>query len=93
MLRVYHDAGAPQSRRATIRAVPKNDNVWAQVSQYSGLAFILPVSTLVGWAIGWLLDKLFHTHFLYIVFIVLGIVSGFIELIRELQTKTDRDGS
>jgi F0F1-type ATP synthase assembly protein I len=70
-----------------------NGNVWSQVSRYTGLAFILPISTLVGWVIGWLLDKLFHTHFLYLVFIGFGIVAGFIELIRELNTQTSRDGS
>lgn len=70
----------------------ENDKVWAQVSRYTGLAFVLPVSTLVGYVIGWLLDKLFHTHFLYLVFIVCGIISGFIELIRELDTNLRRDG-
>ncbi len=73
--------------------MPRDENVWAQVSRYTGLAFILPTSTLVGWGIGWGLDKLFHTHFLYLVFLVIGIVAGFIELIRELNAKTGQDGS
>jgi F0F1-type ATP synthase assembly protein I len=69
----------------------RNDNVFSQVSRYTGLAFILPISTFVGYVIGWLLDKLFHTSFLYIVFIVFGVIAGFIELIRELDTETKRD--
>lgn len=73
--------------------MPREENVWAQVSRYTGLAFILPISTFVGWLIGLLLDKLFHTGFLHIVFLVLGIIAGFIELIRELDTATKRDGS
>lgn len=55
------------------------------LGRYSYLAFLLPVSTFLGYAIGYLLDKLFHTHFLYLVFLLLGIASGFIELIRELN--------
>ncbi len=73
--------------------MPKGqDNGWVQASRYISLAFVLPVSTMVGYVIGWLLDKLFHTHFLYIVFILLGIVAGFIELIRGLDAGMRRDG-
>ncbi len=63
----------------------RDDNVWAQVGRYSSLAFVLPVSTLVGFLIGWGLDKLFHTHFLYLVFLGVGALAGFIELIREIR--------
>ncbi len=71
----------------------QDEGAWALVGRYSGLAFILPVSTLTGFVIGWLLDKLFHTHFLYAVFVVLGIVGGFVELLRRLKTDTQADGS
>ncbi len=63
------------------------------MGRYTGLAFILPISTLVGYFIGYLLDKLFHTGFLAIVFLVLGIVSGFITLFRDLTAETKRDES
>lgn len=69
------------------------DNVWVQVSRYLSLAFILPVSTLVGYVIGWLLDKLFHTHFLYLVFMLLGVIAGFLEVFRGLEAETRRDGN
>jgi len=72
--------------------VPKqNQSVWSQVSRYTGLAFILPVSTLVGWVIGHLLDKLFKTNFLYLVFILLGAAAGFIDLIRTTRQEVQRD--
>lgn len=70
----------------------RNDNIWVQVSRYSSLAFILPASTFVGYLIGYLLDRLFHTHFLYIVFLLLGIVAGFVQLLRELDIATKKDG-
>jgi F0F1-type ATP synthase assembly protein I len=71
----------------------RDENVWVQASRYMGLAFILPVSTVVGCAIGWGLDKLFHTHFLYLVFLGLGLVAGFIELFRQYAVETRRDGA
>jgi F0F1-type ATP synthase assembly protein I len=66
--------------------MPKDsNNPFQLLGRYSYLAFILPVSTCVGYGIGYLLDKFFHTHFLYLVFLLLGIASGFIELIREVN--------
>lgn len=70
-----------------------NDNVWAQASRYMSLGLLLPVGTFVGYVIGYLLDRLFHTQFLYLVFLVLGTVGGFVALVRELDTKTKEDGS
>ena len=63
------------------------------VSEYTALAFVLPTSTFVGYIIGYLLDKAFHTHFLYLVFLLVGIASGFIQLIRQLMRDTSDDGS
>ena len=51
--------------------------------EYTGLAFLIPVSTLVGYAIGYLLDKAVGTHFLYLIFLVLGTAAGFVQLIRQ----------
>ena len=62
------------------------------VGEYTSLAFLLPVSTFVGYAIGYLLDKAFGTHWLYIPFLILGIAAGFVQLVRQLMRDT-RDGS
>ena len=64
----------------------------ATVGEYTSLAFLLPVSTFVGYAIGYLLDKAFHTHFLYIPFLILGAVGGIVEIVRQLL-KDMRDDS
>ncbi len=63
------------------------------VGEYTSLAFLLPAATFVGYAIGYLLDRLFHTHFLYIPFLILGIVAGFVQLVRQLLRDTRNDGS
>ena len=64
---------------------PRKDNPWRQLGRYSSLAFLLPSSVIVGYTIGYFLDKWFGTDYLYLVFLVIGIVAGFIELIRELN--------
>ena len=61
--------------------------------EYTGLAFLIPVSTFVGYAIGYLLDKAFGTHFLYLIFLVLGTAGGFVQLIRQFLRDTRDDGS
>jgi F0F1-type ATP synthase assembly protein I len=63
------------------------------VGEYTSLAFLLPISAFVGYAIGYLLDKAFGTHWLYIPFLILGIVSGFVQLIRQLMRDTRDDGN
>jgi F0F1-type ATP synthase assembly protein I len=63
------------------------------VGEYTSLAVLLPAATFVGYAIGYLLDRLFHTHFLYIPFLILGIAAGFVQLLRQVMRDTRGDGS
>jgi hypothetical protein len=58
------------------------------IGKYINLALLLPIATFVGFAMGYGLDVLFHTGFLRYVFLALGTVAGFIELIRELNQST-----
>jgi ATP synthase protein I len=64
---------------------PRPDNIWALLGRYMSLAMALPVSTFVGYAIGYGLDRWLGTGFLKIVFLLLGIAAGFVELIRGLK--------
>jgi F0F1-type ATP synthase assembly protein I len=64
---------------------PKDKSSWAQVANYAQLGFIFPAATVVGWLIGTGLDKWLHTTWLYIVGLLLGIVAGFVELIRTVS--------
>jgi len=63
----------------------KEDNVMQMVGRYLSIAMMIPVATFIGYAIGYYLDKTFHTTFLKIVFLLAGIAAGFIELFRELS--------
>jgi len=66
----------------------KNKNLWVQLGQYSQIAFIFPASTVAGWLIGVALDHWLHTSWLNIVGLILGIIAGFVELIR-IVNKSD----
>jgi F0F1-type ATP synthase assembly protein I len=64
---------------------PENNsdkNFWLQMARYSQLAFVLPACTVAGWLIGIALDHYLHQTWIYLVGLILGIVAGFIELVR-----------
>jgi F0F1-type ATP synthase assembly protein I len=61
------------------------DNETRSLGKYLELAMLLPISTMVGLAMGYGLDKLFGTHFLYLILMVLGTAAGIIQLIRALS--------
>jgi F0F1-type ATP synthase assembly protein I len=61
---------------------PDKKNPWVQVANYAQLAIVFPAATVIGLLIGVGLDRWLHTSWLYIVGLILGIVAGFIELIR-----------
>jgi F0F1-type ATP synthase assembly protein I len=53
------------------------------LGQALSMAMVLPIATLIGYAMGYGLDALFHTGWIRYVFLALGTVAGFISLIRE----------
>ncbi len=54
---------------------------------------LLPASTFVGYIIGYYLDKAFGTTWLRILFLILGSVGGFVELIRQIMRDSGNDRS
>ena len=64
----------------------------AQVGRYLSLGLLLPASTFVGYVLGYLLDRAFHTKFLAITLLLLGTLGGLVELIRELSRNADNGG-
>jgi F0F1-type ATP synthase assembly protein I len=63
----------------------------ARAAEYSSLAFVLPASTFVGYLIGYYLDKAFGTTWLRILFLILGSVAGFVQLIRQIMRDSRDD--
>ena len=70
--------------------MPK-DNLVRQFGKYYSVLFLLPAAIVVGFVMGYLLDKAFGTGFLRIIFLFLGVAAGIIEVIRELS-KDDAAG-
>jgi len=57
-----------------------------KLAALSSLGLMLPSSIAVGLFMGYLLDKLLGTHpWLLAIFTVLGVISGFLSLIRGLK--------
>lgn len=69
---------------------PGKKNMWVQLASYSQLAFIFPAATMAGWLIGAGLDRWLHTTWLYLVGLVVGIIAGFVELIRTAMADTSK---
>ena len=61
------------------------------LGEYTSLAFLMPASALLGYGLGYLLDKEFETTWLYLAGLILGIVAGFVQLIRQLMRDTRDD--
>jgi len=53
-----------------------------QLGRYSQIGFALPAATVIGWFVGKSLDHWLHTSWLHLACLLVGIVAGFIELIR-----------
>ena len=64
----------------------KKPSSWVQMARYSELAVIFPAATVVGWLVGVALDRWMHTHWLYLLGLILGIVAGFVQLIRMVSS-------
>ena len=68
----------------------KQQKSWiVMIGEYSQLAFVLPAATIVGYGIGYLLDRALGTHFLNIVFLLLGIAAGFLQIIRKVTKDSE----
>lgn len=61
---------------------PGDRSSWKQVSRYLEIGMMFPASTVAGLLVGYGLDRLFGTHFLYWVFMLLGIAGAFVQLVR-----------
>jgi ATP synthase protein I len=59
---------------------------WRRVAELSSLGLMLPSSIAVGLFFGYQLDKLLNTHpWMLLIFLLLGIASGFISLFRGIR--------
>lgn len=64
-----------------------DESPWLTVGRYFALLSSVPAAIFVGYEIGAWLDKQFATHFLSIVFMILGTGGGFFPIFHELTRK------
>jgi F0F1-type ATP synthase assembly protein I len=69
---------------------PPQKNPLVQFARYSQLALILPACTVVGWLLGSWLDRRFHTSWMEVVGLLLGVAAGFIQLVRTITPDEDK---
>ncbi|HKD13547.1 MAG TPA: AtpZ/AtpI family protein [Candidatus Angelobacter sp.] len=55
---------------------------WVQAEKMIELGITLPVATVLGWLIGDFLDKKFHTSWIAIVGLMIGVAAGLIRFIQ-----------
>ena len=67
----------------------QNKSWVVMIGEYSQLAVALPVATVVGYGIGYMLDRAFGTHFLYLVFLLIGIAAGFVQIVRKVTKDSE----
>ena len=70
---------------------PEKKSMLVQLATYSQLAFIFPAATVAGWLIGLALDHWLHTSWLYLAGLILGIIAGFVELIRTVTSSDSKN--
>jgi F0F1-type ATP synthase assembly protein I len=61
---------------------PAKPNALVSAARYSEIGFIIPAAVFLGYALGWLLDRWLHTHWLYLAGVIFGAVAGFTQMIR-----------
>jgi len=55
---------------------------YVKAEQMVQLALAIPIGCVVGWALGGLLDRLFHTSWIAIAGTVAGAAGGFLEIVK-----------
>jgi hypothetical protein len=79
-----------QPNRSSKRKDDGGGNSMATLARYLGLATLLPMGAFAGYLCGTYLDEKFGTHYLKLTCIVLFLIGGFIQLIRELMREANR---
>lgn len=70
---------------------PEQKPLFKQLLEASSIGIQLVLSTFVGFAIGYFLDKMLRTSpWLTVIFLIIGIIAGFRELLR-VARKQDGD--
>jgi ATP synthase protein I len=70
----------PQAKAEDERNAKRS--IMLQAAKYSHLALALPAATFIGWLLGTMMDRWLHTTWIYVLGLILGIIAGFVDLVR-----------
>lgn len=76
-------SGAGRREPKLPRSGTGKQNLLVTLARYSEIAFLIPMSVVLGYVLGLLADHLLHTHWLYLAGIIFGAVAGFVSMIRQ----------
>ena len=65
------------------RKAPGGLNTLVKAEKLVQIALVLPISLLIGWGGGVLLDKWLHQHWIYVVGLIFGAIAGLVEAVRQ----------
>src|SRR5689334_15007055 len=81
--------------QATMEVMGDNDpglkKQWISLEKALQMGISLPAATFVGWLIGAGLDRWLHTNWIYIAGLLVGIIAGFVQLIRVAMSLGSKD--
>lgn len=78
--------GTDGNRKMVLRSVVRAEAL-AQI------ALVLPLSVVIGWAVGDFLDHKLHQSWIAIVGLFIGVVAGFVQVIRVANHANRNDGN
>lgn len=61
---------------------PSEKKSWVEAEKLVQLGVMLPLALIVGYFLGSFLDDKFHTTWMKVVGLFLGIIAGFVQLVR-----------
>ena len=72
---------------------PGSSDMWARALSYVGVSFVVPLSALVGYGLGWFLDEHLHTKpVLAVIGVLAGSVAGIVEMVQVIVRREKRAG-
>jgi len=57
-------------------------NSYVQAEKLMQIAFMLPCAAVIGWGLGWLVDRQFHSHWATVTGLIFGLIAGMVSVIR-----------
>ena len=71
---------------------PRSDKPIIWLAKYLSLALTLPASVVAGYVLGSIADHWLHIPLLRVLGILLGIVAGILQILKELSRETKAEG-